>query len=319
MDLKSLVRRSIFASCAFYLFDDWRAGRRLRRGDVETTSGARHADKPLAESIGYIRKVHRDYLSYGGVQSLTGVVAEIGPGDNFGVALLLLANGATEIHAIDRYFSKRDPQTQRQIYRTLAAEEGADTLFDGEPSETTMRGLHYHPGVAAEEYFSAGRPERPCFDAIISRAVLEHLYDPIGALSDMAHALRPGGKLIHRIDFRDHGMFSDHHPLTFLTIPDALYRRMTRQSGRPNRVLVNAYRRWLEQSGLSGNILVTRLAGIQGDFDPSAWADLDQSMREQGLETARQIRPRLAKLFQSLNDEDLAVAGITLVAEKPAT
>jgi SAM-dependent methyltransferase len=319
MDLRSLVRRSIFASCAFYLLDDWRAGRRLHRGDVQTTSGARHADKPLAESIDYIRKVHRDYLRYGGVQSFAGVVAEIGPGDNFGLALLLLANGATEIHAIDRYYSQRDPQTQGQIYRTLAAEEGANTLFDGDPSEATMRGLHYHPGVAAEEYFSAGRPGRPCFDAIISRAVLEHLYDPIGALSDMAHALRPGGRLIHRIDFRDHGMFSDHHPLTFLTIPDALYHRMTRQSGRPNRVLVDVYQRWLDQSGLSGNILITRLSGIQGDFDPAAWPDLDQNMCEQSLEAARQIRPKLAKRFQSMSDEDLAVAGITLVAEKPVS
>ena len=41
-----------------------------------------------------------------------------------------------------------------------------------------------------------------------------------------------------------HGMFSSSgmHPLTFLTIPDSVYRLMTIDSGKPNRKLINYYR-----------------------------------------------------------------------------
>lgn len=66
---------------------------------------------------------------------------------------------------------------------------------------------------------------------------MEHLFDPVAALDGMLEALRPGGTLVHRIDLRVHGMFRGQHPLTFLTLPDAIYTRMTRNSGRPNRVL----------------------------------------------------------------------------------
>lgn len=312
MGLSALVRKSVAASCLYYLVDDWRAGRRLAAGKIETTSGARHLSLSVGDSVAYIRNIYSDYLTYGGVERLGGRIAEIGPGDNFGLALMLLANGAEEVDAIDRYYSQRDPEAQRAIYQALAAEETAESLFDSAPGETTMRGLSYHPGIAAEDFFA----ERAAsYDGILSRAVLEHLYDPIGALDDMARALKPGGRLIHRIDLRDHGMFAGHHPLTFLTIAESWYRRMTRQSGRPNRVLVHQYRDWLDNSGLDGNIRITRLAGVEGEFGPSAWSDIPTELRDTALASVRQIRPRLASPLDKESDEDLAVAGIVLTAK----
>ena len=314
MDLRSLVKKSILASCLYYLADDWRIGRKLSRGDLETTSGTRHADSAVNVSVDYIRRVYNDYRTYAGIRKFRGIIGEIGPGDNFGVAMLLLANGADAVHAIDRYYSKRDSIEQRHIYEALAAQENAATLFDGSPSEDTMRGLHYHPGIAAEEYFNRYDHH---FDAILSRAVLEHLYDPISALNDMTNALKPGGQLVHRIDLRDHGMFAGHHSLTFLTINDSWYRRMTAQSGRPNRVLVNHYRNWLDQSSLNGEIRVTRLAGVDGEIRPSIWKDIDQEQRNQALDYVTQIQNRLTKTYRSIDPKDLAVAGIILVATKP--
>ena len=226
--------------------------------------------------------------------------------------MLLLANGADEVHAIDRFYSKRDPDIQGPIYRALANEEGAEDLFDGEPGEDTMSGLSYHPGVAAEEFFS---DRRASYDAILSRAVLEHLYDPIGALDDMVRALKPGGRLIHRIDFRDHGMFAGHHPLTFLTIGENWYRRMTRQSGRPNRVLLHRYQNWLDEKGLEGDIRITRLAGVKDEIKPANWPDISSDLREAALASVKKIRPKLAAPFRTVADEDLAVAGIVLTVK----
>ncbi|MGB8274592.1 MAG: methyltransferase domain-containing protein, partial [Alphaproteobacteria bacterium] len=256
MTVRSLIKRSIALTCAYYLVDDWLARRRVARGDLSTRSGSRHAALTLDQSLAYIEGVYRAYLDYAGRAYFQGTVAEIGPGDNFGVALLLRAGGTQEVHAVDRYRPRREKTRQAEIYRALAERHALQPLFDGEPGEAAIKGLVYHAGCPAETFF---RDSGLRFDAVLSRAVLEHLYDPIAAVGDMYRALNPGGVLVHRIDFRDHGMFAGHHPLTFLTVPDAVYRRMTRGAGRPNRVLAPAYRAWLERAGARGRVHVTRL------------------------------------------------------------
>ena len=315
MTLRALVKRSIPLTCAYYLFDDWRARRRLEAGRLATRSGARHQGLSVEESLAYVESVYADYLAYAGVTGFPGTVAEIGPGDNFGVACLLRAGGAREVHAIDRYRPKRDAARQRAVYRALVARHGLDRLFDGEPAEETLTGLRYHCGRAAETFF---RDAGIRFDAVLSRAVMEHLYDPLSALDDMYGALNPGGRLVHRIDLRDHGMFAGHHPLTLLTIPEALYRRMTRGAGRPNRVLMPAYRGWLARSGAEGSLRVTRLAGVTQEVAPCRWEDLDPALRSRAVATVAAIRPRLAAPFQGVADEDLAVSGLVLTARKPS-
>ena len=313
MSIAGLIKRSVTLTCAWYLLDDWRARRALAAGRLETTSGARHAALDLAASLAYIERVHADYLAYAEADRFTGTVAEIGPGDNFGVALLFLAGGAEAVHTVDRYRPRRDAAAQAAIYEALVRRHGFAHLFDGSPGEATIRGVVCHAGEPAETFF---RDHDLAYDAIVSRAVLEHLYDPLGALNDMAGALNPGGRLVHRIDLRDHGMFAGHHPLTFLTPGAALYSRMTRGAGRPNRVLVPGYREWLAGSGLDGEIRVTRLAGVAGEIEPSAWDAIAPASREAALATVRAIRPRLAPPFRAMPDEDLAISGCVLVARK---
>lgn len=310
--LHRLVKRSVPLTCAYYLADDFLTGLRVAGGNRDTDSGARHRNLGLDESIAYIERVWSDYLRYGGRARLEGRLAEIGPGDSFGVGLLQRIHGASEVHAIDRFRSRRNNDQQMAIYRALADLHNAASLIDDDNAEMPVRGVHYH--VEAAETFFRSRPGM--FDAILSRAVLEHLFDPIGALADMAKALRPGGILIHRIDFRDHGMFAGQHALTFLTVPEGLYRRMTRNAGRPNRVLLPAYRDWLAGAGLAGHLRVTRLAGIASEIEPRPWPEIDAALRQQALANVAAIRPRLAKPFRHLSDEDLAVAGAVLVAER---
>ena len=315
MGLRNVVKRSIPLTCLYYVVQDWWAGQRLARGDISTYSGRRHVDLDIETSLAYVEMVYADYLSYAGIERFSGVLGEIGPGDNFGIALLALAGGASEVHAIDRFYSHRDPEQQRRIYQALSKRHNLAHLFDGEPAEETIRGLGYHPGQLAETFF---RSSGIAFDAIISRAVIEHLYDPIGALNDMVAALNPGGLLIHRIDLRDHGMFARHHPLTFLTIPGSVYRRMTPNTGRPNRILFPAYRDWLDRADGDGSLRITRLAGVDGEVGPAIWNDLDVDLRQKAEETLARIRPRLAAPFREMSDQDLAVSGCLMVARKRA-
>ena len=268
----------------------------------------------MEASVAYVERVYRDYLTYGETPRLFGTVAEIGPGDNFGVAVLALADGAQAVHAIDRYYSKRDPEAQARIYEEICRRRDAAHLFSGPPGEATLRGLVYRAGDPAETYF---RNCGEAYDFIISRAVMEHLYDPLEALDHMAGALRPGGRLIHRIDLRDHEMFAGHHPLTFLTIPSVAYERMVAASGRPNRVMLPGYRAWLERCGLPGSLKVTRLIGVASEFGPSPWDELPEDARVSALAAVARIRPRLREPFRSMASEDLAVSGCVLVARKP--
>ena len=317
MSLRRQIKRSIALTCPYYLADDWRARRRLARGRLATRSGTRHATLSVEESLNYIDRVYSDYLAYGGIEGVSGCVAEIGPGDNFGVALCMLGAGAGEVHTLDRYRPHRDDAQQARIHRALAQRHGLGALLsDGVGGANEMRGLVAHEGTPAETFF---RSSGHRFDCIVSRAVLEHLYDPLAALDGMAASLAPGGMLIHRIDFRDHGMFAGHHPLTFLTIPDPLYRAMTRGSGRPNRLLLPAWRDWLERSPLAGSLRITRLVGVEGELEPAEWDDIDPAARRTALATVRAIRPRLAPGLAAYSDQDLAVSGCVLVARRPAS
>lgn len=315
MSLRRLVKRSVALTCLYYLVDDRRARWRLARGRLATRSGTRHATLSLDGSLDYIDRVYADYLAYGGVERFSGRVAEIGPGDNFGIALRMLGAGAREVHTVDRYHPLRDDARQARIHRALAERHGLGGLLDGGAGGNEIRGLVAHEGAPAETFF---RSSGLRFDCIVSRAVLEHLYDPLAALDDMAAALAPGGTMIHRIDFRDHGMFAGHHPLTFLTVPDAPYRAMTRASGRPNRLLLPAWRDWLGRSPLAGSLRITRLAGVEGELDPAAWDDIDPGARRAALGMVRTIRPRLAASLAAFPDQDLAVSGCVLVAGQPA-
>jgi len=302
--LARLVRRNRALTCAYYLIDDWRARRRLASGRIETRSGRRHAELDLDASLAYVEGVVDDYLGYAGRDRFAGRLAEIGPGDSLAVTVLTLARGAREAHTVDRYRTIRDPARETAILEGLRARYGC--------AATLAERIHEHAGSPAETFFT--RTDL-AFDWIVSRAVLEHLYDPIAALDAMATRLAPGGVMVHRIDLRDHGMFEG-HPLTFLTVPDRLYRAMTVGSGRPNRVLAPEYTAWLRRAGMNGGVRVTRLAGVAGTVGPARWDALDAAARREALATVATIRPRLAPRFRALPDEDLAVAGIVLVAER---
>jgi SAM-dependent methyltransferase len=314
MSLSQHIKRTVPLACAYYLITGWNRRRQLRRGMVSTKSGMRHAKLSIDESVNYIEGVWRDYLAWSARSALSGRIIEIGPGDNFGVALLFLANGTSEVIAIDKFAPEREPSRQTAVYQALSQRHDMAGLFDGAPSEQAIRNLTYMPGMSAERYFGNAPPP---FDAVISRAVLEHLDDPLAALDAMWRGLRPGGLLLHRIDLRDHGMFAGAHPLSFLTVAEWLYSAMTKEIGLPNRILLPAYRDFVGMRGWPGRIGITRLVGVPGDFPALAWEQLPEEARRVSLAAVKHIRPRLAAPFRHIDDRDLAVAGFVLTAEKP--
>lgn len=303
------------------MVSDLKAALKLLAHDYTTDSGTSNAGVSLEQSIAYIEEVFNDYRSYGKIDGFHGAVAEIGPGDNAGVALLMRENGARKVDLVDRFYSKRDAVQQQKIYEKLSEKHDLSPFRKGESwDEEKILGVEWKTGAPAEQFFDPAQLGYH-YDFIVSRSVMEHLYDPIGALELMIRSLKPGGKLVKKIDLRDHEMFTpEYGELTFLTISKFVYRRMTRFSGRPNRVLLNQYRNLLDRLKSAGeinySIKVTRLVGV-GEIVPHMDAG---EIDPKDLECARKIveshRPQLAEEFSELNSFDLAVAGFFLVVEK---
>jgi SAM-dependent methyltransferase len=314
------VRQFFGLRCAAYCADDIIKGIRFRLGNIGTRSGTAHATMTPAESVQYIESVCESYRRSFGVLQFRGRIAEVGPGDSSGVSLMLRANGAEEVDLLDRFFSRRDKTAQAQVYRLLMERhQGIAGLLRGRDleDETSFPGVrrHYGDGASAETFFP-GR--KGMYDFIVSCAVMEHVADARTAFADMAGALKPGGAMVHVIDLRDHGMFSyKWHELKFLEVPEFLYRRMVIHSGRPNRVLLPAYRKILAELLLDAEFRVTALARV-GKIDPPLQYDqLPAAARREAADFVRRVRRGFDRQFDSYTDEELSVTGFSVVARKP--
>jgi SAM-dependent methyltransferase len=245
-----------------------------------------------------------------------GRIAEVGPGDSSGVALLMLADGAEQIDLVDRFYSRRDLAYHKAVYDRLKHEVPVlQTLlppdFDGEGCPALAR--RYGADASSERFFRG----RSGYDFIVSRAVMEHVLDPVGSLEHMVAALKPGALMLHAVDLRDHGMFTGRGfpELTFLGIPPWFYRQMTQATGRPNRVPLSRYRQALP----SAQFKVTSLVG-QGQLDrPTPYEDIAEPVRQRALEAVRAQRSLLHPVFQTETDEDLSVSGFFLIFRKPGS
>ncbi len=305
------------------MVDDLWWGVRLRTGHIDTDSGMTHAMLSLEESTRYIESVLSDYKRYGSLTTLRGVAAEVGPGDNAGVALLMRGEGCDCVDLIDRYVSRRDPDKHHRIYEALSEKYNLSHFKRGfHWNDHDLDGIMQKVGHSAEAYFrECSRNVEPVYDLIVSRAVMQHLFDPLGAMETMTACLKPGGHMIHKIDLRDLNMFTPQkHELTFLRFPHVMYRHMTRNSGRPNRVLLHRYRAVLEKLKAHGlivyDIFITRLIGV-GDLTPHLRpAEISVEMWRQAEGVVESYRRHFAREFVAVDSRDLAVTGVFVVVTR---
>jgi len=327
--VKQLSKRSKTVIIAHNIYNNWRVSRRVSSGNIEASYGSSHSHiSDLSDSVGYINATFEDYLRYAELSpdTIRGKrVLEIGHGDNLGVALRFLAAGAAEVVCLDKFYSKRDPERQRKIYLALRAELGDEArrrfdevidLTSGTEIISDRLKSIYGTGIEeAEQLFGA-----QSFDLIISRAVLQSIQDSDAALAAMERLLSAGGAMAHKIDLRDLGMFTNGgmHPLTFLTIEDSLYRKMTSATDKSNRRLAGYYSQKIAELGLESKIFITEIVGQQEEIYPhkekiDAGVDYDDA----SLSLIKKIRPRLNARFKNLSDEELLISSIFLVARKP--
>ena len=327
--LKRTAKRSKSLLVAFIIYKNWQTRRRFSRGEIESFHGSSHSAKTLQESGAYIEEQFSDYLKYGSLSFeflASKRILELGFGDNLGVALKFLAAGAKQVVCIDKFYSARNAEYEREIYLALRATlaNGAKKLFDDAIS--LSNGITLNParlkcmnGVALERGVQELAELQEPFDLAISRAVVEEIYHPDEVFKSIDKVLVPGGYMLHKIDLSDYGMFRENgmHPLTFLTISERVYRLMASDSGIPNRHRIGYYREQLNKLGYESRYFITSVLG-QGTIEPHKEAvRLNEDYSGSTLELISQIRPALDDTFRVLPDEELMVEGIFLVAQKP--
>jgi SAM-dependent methyltransferase len=325
--IRGLLKRSRTAIVAVTLAREARLSILERvRPSRPVRLGATHHGFSLEQSVAYVEKVVGDYILYGGLTSERledARVLEVGPGDSLGVALWLFAKGARQVVCLDRFATWRDPDQQRRINAAIAERMCADERR--RLTRVLASGGELRPGQD-EVVLIEGRGIEDAaplfgsrFHAIVSRAVLAHVWELDRAFGAMDRLLAPRGLMSHKVDLSDHGLFSDagHHPLTFLTVPDAVWDRMRLHTGLSNRRLVNYYRGRLDELGYEAALLVTKVIGW-----PALSRPLPAGLLTSEFAAARplidEIGPRLLERYRGLDDQDLATAGIFVAAHKPA-
>jgi hypothetical protein len=323
--LKSLARKSKTAIILFKIFDNWRISRRVNSGGIETLHGSTHLNYSLQDSVAYIEKQFKEYLDYAELSDDALVdkkVIELGPGDNLGIALRFLSAGARCVICVDRFFSKRDPDCEREIYSALRKKLSKVERSRFDEAVSLGQGIRLNPdrlqlvhGRTLEGMVDT-LDSHGAFDFIVSCAVLEEIYDLNRTFEAMDKLLAPSGYLIHKVDLTDYGMFRNQgmHPLTFLTISESLYRRMASDSGLPNRERLGFYIKKMKEFGYDARFFVTSTIS-RGRIEPAQEYLMGAFTDRGDLDL---YRSRLAKSFRHVTSDELNIDGILMVARKPA-
>lgn len=226
------------------------------------------------------------------------VVLEYGPGDIPGVALLLVAYGASKVYCVDRFplvsIARKNLAVIHQLINSL--------------SETERQRLNqcFKNPQAPEVGFNPQRIEylvRPNglsglqgeVDIVISRAVLEHVNDLDATFYVMVQAMKPGALSVHQVDLRSHGLHVA-NPLDFLSPPNWLWQLMHSHKGVPNRWRADRYQHLIQRLGI---VLITFMPTVR----------FEQSM-------VSSVRSALALPFHQISDEQLAWQGFWLAFRK---
>lgn len=141
---------------------------------------------------------------------------ELGPGTDFGPALILASMGASVIVA-DRFLSEWQEEHHRPLYRRLVElwpgpNSQLLAAVEGGYEATTLIRL----AEPAEALSSIGDAT---IDFTYSNAVLEHISEIEAVTREIARVMKPGAKGAHQIDLRDHRNFD--RPLEHLVMAES--------------------------------------------------------------------------------------------------
>lgn len=223
-------------------------------------------------------------------------VVEIGPGDNVVLGLALLALGAGEYHAIDRFLGDvRSPRAQK-LYTTVARvlPERMDVPASAVPEAGNFPKVLLGSKVflhrrGIEEFRSV--PLAGKADLVFSYGVGQSVASAEAFAQATAHFLKPGGSGVHAIQFGPVGPWTEYrNPLTFLTVPESVWKWTSSHRGGANRLRYHEFLALFEKAGLI--VETETLEEFTEEEHEEAWPHLD---RRFSLAPRDSLRVRFAK------------------------
>jgi hypothetical protein len=311
--------------------------RSLVKGALTFVPGAQALmPKPLASRnppAAYYYEVwlkHLTLLHDNGLYHAPESIAELGPGDSFGIGIAALLCGANRYYGLD-VIAHTNPAHNLQTLEELVAlfKRRAPRPPTGWPDYDHLLDSSLFPSriltdqllsrsltperIASIRQILAGREEaagqitiayrvpwndrevivKDSIDLIISQAVLEHVTDLQETYEAMYLWLKPGGVMSHQIDFRSHELTSEWNG--HRAIPEWLWRIM--EGKRPyliNREPCSAHLNAMTACGFE-------IVSAQHRHLPN------------GIP-----RSRLASKWRDISDEDLSCSEVFVQARKPS-
>ncbi len=182
-------------------------------------------------------------------------ILEIGPGPDLMLGLMLLDGGAKYYQAIDFFPVLSSPPyfyaNLRARLSSLPAQLATDQVIKAIKNKTPLETRQIGYKIISITDQSLVATEKNKYDLIFSKDVLEHVSDLGAAFKNMRQLLRPGGRLIHKVDFGTHTSFiQDVDRLNFLRYSDSVYERFVKFNGGPNRLRLNKLIEIASKNGL---------------------------------------------------------------------
>lgn len=235
---------------------------------------ASDVERTITHAIGIVNRLESD----GGIDWRGARVLELGPGSDLATGAVMLDRGASSYCAVDLFDNRgqADPSLYPELSRTL-----------GSPIDPSRLGFCQTGFPALPEM--AGE-----WDLIVSNATLEHIDDIPALFRRLAELAAPGARMVHHVDAQTHMRWiREIDPWNILRYPNAVYTRMLRFPGAPNRLLAGDYVRAAEAGGWSGARVCGALCADENYLS----------------------RARLARRFRSAG-QDLRFLTFTLVASR---
>lgn len=235
----------------------------------------------------------------GGLEGKT--ILEIGPGDVMPMGLLSVAYGAKQYVGVDRFGGNVFGASARAFYADMLQKlpDARDRLISQglEPTEFPWSGHADAPSVRLLTLpIEDAIKEVSNVDVVFSYNVVEHLNDVAASFKNLWQMLRPGGVMIHRVDFAPHACWASYdNPLTFLSVPQPLWHAMGTQRGIPNRVRYGQVQQILDDIGFEHRTV--EIGRFERHFINS-------------------IRPSLTARLKDETDESLEVQNAVIVARR---
>jgi SAM-dependent methyltransferase len=240
----------------------------------------------------YLRHYERA-VELSGFDKSNYVVLELGPGDSIGTAVFAHIFGARTITLVDSCSAAEEsPENCEKFTKYLKYKFGH--AFGLEGLRTTREVLRScNATYLTNGLQSLRKIENNSVDFIFSHAVLEHIKrnEFQEHVSQLTRILRPRGIMSHRIDFKDHMGGG----LNNLRFSEELWES-----------------RLFAESGFYTNRL--RCSEVLHYFESETL--VSKVVQEDRWDTIPIPRSSLAKVFETVSEEDLLISGIDIISEK---